>query len=223
MDGTSKIKSGYYLIPDASTNTKIYIQDAPKEILDINHHLVNYILDMDGKGAGVHDTINAGVSKFTGWKSYDNENMQSLLNWIGWEIQNNFCGQVQDFLPVFTHVWGMSYEVNDVTPAHAHDPAVVSWTYYPYVEDPKIAQPLEICTYPDGKIKKDLSMCAEHVQEKETQWGKCLLSIPPNTGQLVIFPSYVYHQVQRVTTPTDRYCIAGNVHHDFDNATSFNT
>ena len=41
---------------------------------------------------------------------------------IGWEIQNNFFGQVQDFLPVFTHVWGMSYEVNDVTPAHAHEP-----------------------------------------------------------------------------------------------------
>ena len=78
MDGTSKIKSGYYLIPDASTNTKIYIQDAPKEILDINHHLVNYILDMDGKGAGVHDTINAGVSKFTGWKSFDTPSMQYL-------------------------------------------------------------------------------------------------------------------------------------------------
>ena len=64
MDGTSKNKIWL------SFNTRLiykykslYIQDAPKEILDINHHLVNYILDMDGKGAGAHDTINAGVSK----------------------------------------------------------------------------------------------------------------------------------------------------------------
>ena len=56
---------------------------------------------MDGLGAGIHDTINAGVSKFTGWKSFDDEYMQSLLNWIGWEIQNNYLEQVPDLLPVF--------------------------------------------------------------------------------------------------------------------------
>ena len=120
MDGTSRLEAGFYKLPDVSTNTKLYIQDAPKEILEINHHLVNYILDMDGLGAGIHDTINAGVSKFTGWKSFDNEYMQSLLNWIGWEIQNNYLEQVPDFLPVFSQVWGMSYEANDVTHQHMH-------------------------------------------------------------------------------------------------------
>ena len=120
MDGTSRLEAGFYKLPDVSTNTKLYIQDAPKEILEINHHLVNYILDMDGLGAGIHDTINAGVSKFTGWKSFDDEYMQSLLNWIGWEIQNNYLEQVPDFLPVFSQVWGMSYEANDVTHQHMH-------------------------------------------------------------------------------------------------------
>ena len=69
----------------------------------------------------------------------------------------------------------------------------------------------------------DLSMCAEHVQDKTKQWGETLLTIPPHTGQLVIFPAYCYHQVKPVTVETQRYCIAGNVHHDFENATSFNT
>tara|TARA_A100001388_G_C28730520_1_gene481220 strand:- start:53 stop:706 length:654 start_codon:yes stop_codon:yes gene_type:complete len=211
MDGT------YNFIPDLSTNTKVYTTDAPQQIMDINHHLVNYILDMDGKGQGVHDTINAGVSKFTGWKSFDNSHMQHLLNWIGYEITNNFMTQIKDFLPVFSQVWGMEYNVNDVTPAHSHEPALVSFTYYPYIENPEIAQPLEICTFPDGSIEMDLSMCADHVQEKTHQWGKTMLSIPPHTGQLVVFPAYCFHQVKPVTVKTDRYCIAGNIHHDFEN------
>ena len=178
MDGT------YNYIPDLSTNTKVYTIDAPQEIMDINHHLVNYILDMDGKGQGVHDTINAGVSQFTGWKSFDNPHMQQLLDWVGQEIKRHLV-HVNDFLPVFSQVWGMGYEVNDVTPAHSHEPAFMSFTYYPYVEDPKIAQPLEICTFPDGSIEMDLSMCAAHMQEKTHQWGKTMLSIPPHTGQLL--------------------------------------
>ena len=149
--------------------------------------------------------------------------MQSLLNWIGWVTQNKFLNPKAQFLPVFSQVWGMKYEVNDVTPAHSHDPAVISFTYYPYIEDPKIAEPLEMSTFPNGSVKQDLSMCAEHVHDKEYQWGECIFSIPPHTGQLVIFPAYAFHQVQRVKTPTGRYCIAGNIHHDFDNATSFNT
>tara|TARA_Y100000114_G_scaffold21179_1_gene16995 strand:+ start:950 stop:1603 length:654 start_codon:yes stop_codon:yes gene_type:complete len=211
MDGT------YNFIPDLSTNTKVYTTDAPQQIMDINHHLVNYILDMDGKGQGVHDTINAGVSKFTGWKSFDSSHMQHLLDWIGYEITNNFMTQIKDFLPVFSQVWGMEYNVNDVTPAHSHEPALVSFTYYPYIENPEIAQPLEICTFPDGSIEMDLSMCADHVQEKTHQWGKTMLSIPPHTGQLVVFPAYCFHQVKPVTVKTDRYCIAGNIHHDFEN------
>ena len=209
MDGT------YNSLPDQSTDTRVLTIDAPKEIMDINHHLVNYILDMDGKGQGVHDTINAGVTKFTGWKSFDSPYMHQLLNWVGFEIKK-YLVHVPDFLPVFSQVWGMGYEVNDVTPAHSHEPAFMSFTYYPYVEDPEIAQPLELCKVPDGSIEIDLSNCAEHVQEKTKQWGEPLLSIPPHTGQLVVFPSYVYHQVKPVTVKTDRYCIAGNLHHDFE-------
>ena len=218
MDGTYN----WYDIPDVSTNTKVFTIDAPKEFRDINYNLVDYIHKQNGKGEGAHDSINAGVSLFTGWKSFDSPHMQQLLDWIG-SVIIGYNQSITDYLPVFTQVWGMGYELNDVTPAHNHDPAGISWTYYPYVEDPEIAQPLEICTVPDGSIEMDLSMCAVHVQDKTKQWGETLLTIPPHTGQLVIFPAYCYHQVKPVTVETQRYCIAGNVHHDFENATSFNT
>tara|TARA_B100000530_G_C15857587_1_gene447931 strand:- start:84 stop:740 length:657 start_codon:yes stop_codon:yes gene_type:complete len=218
MDGTYN----WHDIPDVSTNTKVFTIDAPKEFRDINYNLVDYIHKQNGKGEGAHDSINAGVSLFTGWKSFDSPHMQQLLDWIG-SVIIGYNQSITDYLPVFTQVWGMGYELNDVTPAHNHDPAGISWTYYPYVEDPEIAQPLEICTVPDGSIEMDLSMCAEHVQDKTKQWGETLLTIPPHTGQLVIFPAYCYHQVKPVTVETQRYCIAGNVHHDFENATSFNT
>ena len=68
----------------------------------------------------------------------------------------------------------------------------------------------------NGEIELDVSMCAEHIHDKSKQWGEPIFTIPPQTGQLVAFPSYVYHQVKPVTVECDRYCIAGNVHHDFE-------
>ena len=76
---------------------------------------------MDGKGQGVHDTINTGVTNFTGWKSFDSPYIHQLLDWVGYEV-TRFLSSVPDFLPVFSQVWGMGYEVNDVTPAHSHEP-----------------------------------------------------------------------------------------------------
>ena len=217
MDGT------FNLVGDKSVNTKVYTNTAPQDIYNLSEHLIEYIHDMNGKGAGGGDTINAGVSQFTGWKSFDSPYIRQLLDWIGYEIQMYWGRQIQDYRPVFSQVWGMGYDVNDVTPAHSHDPAHTSFTYYPYIENPEIAQPLEICKVPDGSIEMDLSECAEHVQDKTRQWGETLLTIPPHTGQLVIFPAYCFHQVKPVKIQTKRYCIAGNVHHDFENATSFNT
>ena len=126
----------FNFVGDQSVNTKVYTTIAPKEIYDLSNNLVDYIHEMDGKGEGVHDTINAGVSHFTGWKSFDSPYIQQLLDWIGYEIQE-YWSNIQDYKPVFTQVWGMGYNVNDVTPAHNHDPAHTSWTYYPYIEDTK--------------------------------------------------------------------------------------
>ena len=212
----------WYTLPDVSTSTKILTVDAPSDVSCLNEELKNLIdQDLGDQHTGSKETINAGVSTFTGWKFF-NETTDHLLSWIGHVIQNEYLINITGFLPVMTQVWGMKYQVNDVTPAHNHEPAVVSWTYYPYVEDQSKVQPLELCKFPDGSIELDLSSCAEHVQDKTKQWGETLLSIPPYTGQLVVFPSYVYHQVKPVKDNVGRYCIAGNVAHDFDASTMVN-
>ena len=33
MDGTSRLEAGFYKLPDVSTNTEVYIEYAPQEIL----------------------------------------------------------------------------------------------------------------------------------------------------------------------------------------------
>ena len=49
MDGRYK----YHDIPDKSVNTKVFTIDAPPDIHEINHHLVEYIHEKNGKGEGV--------------------------------------------------------------------------------------------------------------------------------------------------------------------------
>ena len=90
MDGTSRLETGYYELPDITTVTKAYIQYAPPEIMDINSYLVDYIKEMNGKGAGASESINAGVSEFTGWKSFDSEYILKLCDWIGHVIQYEY-------------------------------------------------------------------------------------------------------------------------------------
>ena len=211
MDGIFNPK--WYPLPDKTVSTVVLTLDAPDDVSCLNEELCR-LIDVPNEEQQ-YETINAGLSGFTGWKFF-NETTDHLVSWVGHVVKNFYLTQCTGFLPVMTQVWGMKYEKNDVSPAHNHDPSVVSWTYYPYIEDSNLVQPLELCEFPKGDIEIDLSMCAKHVQEKNKQWGEPLLSIPPYTGQLVVFPSYVYHQVKPIQTTTGRYCIACNIAHDFD-------
>ena len=212
----------WYILPDVSTNSHVLTVDAPEDVSCLNEELCN-LINLDSQEYGAKDSINAGLSKFTGWKFF-NETTDHLLSWVAHVVKNfYFYQQLGDtFLPVMTQVWGMKYQKNDLSPAHNHTPSIVSWTYYPRIEDSSKVQPLELCKVPDGSIELDLSNCAEHTKDKTKHWGETLLSIPPYTGQLVVFPSYTYHQVKPVEDNVERYCIAGNVAHDFDASTNVN-
>ena len=206
----------WYLIDDKSTNTHVLTVDAPDDVSCLNEGICN-LIDEDIDTGGDKQSINAGLSRFTGWKFF-NESTDHLLSWVAHVIKNCYFPQElgSTFLPVMTQVWGMKYQKNDVTPAHNHTPSIISWTYYPKIGDPNKVQPLELCKVPDGSIEIDLSNCAEHTKGKTKSWGEPLITIKPYTGQLVIFPSYVYHQVKPTKNNIDRYCVAGNVAHDFD-------
>lgn len=220
MDGVFS-NPQWYNLGDSSIRSNVLICDAPDDVLHLNKELKK-LIDSDIETGGSKDSINAGLTGFTGWKFF-NETTDHLMSWVGHVIQNHYLNpEMCKFLPVMTQVWGMKYEKNDVSPAHNHFPSIVSWTYYPYIEDSEKVQPLELCSYPSGEIEIDMSMCAEHVQDKGEQWGEPILSIPPHTGQLVVFPAYAYHQVKPVLETYGRYCVAGNVAHDFDASTMIN-
>ena len=210
----------WYELPDVSTNTKILILDAPEDVTCLNEELCN-LIDLDEQEYGPKDSINAGLSKFTGWKFY-NKTTDHLISWVAHVVKNYYFPQGLHFLPVVTQIWGMKYQKGDASPAHNHSPSIVSWTYYPRIEDSSKVQPLELCKVPEGDIELDLSNSAEHIKDMSKNWGEPLLSIPPYTGQLVVFPSYVYHQVKPVENNIERYCIAGNIAHDFDASTLVN-
>ena len=219
MDGIYNPK--WYRIPDISTNTYVLTVDAPDDVSCLNKDICN-LIDSDINTGGDKQSINAGLSKFTGWKFF-NETTVHLLSWVAHVVSKYYLEEEYiKFLPVMTQVWGMKYEKNDASPAHNHIPSIISWTYYPYIEDSEKVQPLELCKIPDGSIELDLSSCAEHQRSKTKQWGKPIISIKPYTGQLVVFPSYVYHQVKPVEETIGRYCVAGNVAHDFDASTMVN-
>jgi len=218
MDGIYKHE--WHDLNDSSTYSTVLTCDAPDDVTCLNEELVR-LIDSDINTGGSKESINAGLTGFTGWKFF-NETTDHLMSWVGHVIKNCYFPQDMKFLPVMTQVWGMKYEKNDVSPAHNHTPSVVSWTYYPYIEDSEKVQPLELCKTPNGDVELDLSACAEHVQDKTKNWGEVILSIPPHTGQLVVFPSYAYHQVKPVLETYGRYCIAGNVAHDFDASTLVN-
>ena len=219
MDGIFNPK--WYNLNDSSTFSNVLTCDAPDDVLCLNEELKN-LIDSDIETGGGKDSINAGLTRFTGWKFF-NKTTDHLMSWVAHVIKTCYLNpETNTFLPVMTQVWGMKYEKNDVSPAHNHFPSLVSWTYYPYIENSEKVQPLELCKVPTGNIEIDISMCAEHVQDKTKHWGEPILSIPPHTGQLVVFPAYAYHQVKPVLETYGRYCIAGNVSHDFDASTMVN-
>jgi len=184
----------------------IHTFQAPPDIMKLNERIVEIIHEEDGKGVGTSDTINANVSLFTGWKTFEPEEFQILMEWGGACIQEVSRSRFSiEILPIYTHCWGMKYNDGDCTPAHGHFPSLWSWTYYPKVDDN--TSPLQICSSLEGLEK------TERLDSKRFDQNPAL-SITPKTGQLVLFQSHIYHQVPLVEGQYDRYCVAANASHD---------
>ena len=68
---------------DVTDHPLIHVIDAPDPIMEINSDLIKVIDDLDNKGVGGYDSINAKVSTFTGWKTFDQPEFQKLMDWAG--------------------------------------------------------------------------------------------------------------------------------------------
>ena len=76
----------WYILPDVSTNSHVLTVDAPEDVSCLNEELCN-LIDLDSQEYGAKDSINAGLSKFTGWKFF-NETTDHLLSWVAHVVKN---------------------------------------------------------------------------------------------------------------------------------------
>lgn len=197
---------------DVTDHPLIHVIDAPDPIMEINSDLTKVIDDLDNKGVGGYDSINAKISTFTGWKTFDPPEFQKLMDWAGAvasEISESRFGV--NFVGTYTHCWGMRYHKGDYAPAHGHFPAVWSWVYYPYIEDEETAPPLQ---FPSNLTSIMEGQVEEKIDERRVI-DDVALSIPSKTGRLILFQSHLYHQVPKQPNDKKRYVVAGNMAHDF--------
>ena len=84
--------------------------------------------------------------------------------------------------------WGLIYNKGDSTEAHMHWPSLWSYTYC--VEACELCSPLVFptCNEPEEKLE-----------------------IVPRTGQMVLWPAWVMHEVPEHTCDHDRIMISGNL------------
>ena len=195
---------------DITDHPLVHVIEAPDNIMDINGELCKTIDELDNKGVGSYDSINAKVSTFTGWKTFEPEPFQTLMDWAGAvasEISLDRFGV--NFVGTYTHCWGMRYSKGDFSPAHGHFPAVWSWVYYPLINGENIA-PLQF----PYSLKSIMDDEGDRISETRII-DDVALSVPAQTGRLVLFQSHIYHQVPTITDDNLRYVIAGNMAHDF--------
>jgi len=188
----------------------IHVFDAPPEILKINDKLVTLIDENDALGVGGYDSINAKITKFTGWKSFEHFEFQMIMEWAGYLASlvshERFAIEIT---PVYTHCWGMKYEKDDYAPAHGHFPSLWSWVYYPYIEDSETASPLQF-----PRSLKTITNLDEDALDESRILDDVALSIPAKTGRLIMFQSHIYHQVPICKNNKPRYVMSGNLAND---------
>tara|TARA_B100001105_G_C22315250_1_gene409983 strand:+ start:316 stop:996 length:681 start_codon:yes stop_codon:yes gene_type:complete len=195
---------------DISDHAIIHVFDAPPEILEYNKKLVDLINKNDAQGVGGVDSINAKITKFTGWKSFEHFEFQIIMEWAGFlaSLVSHERFAI-DITPVYTHCWGMKYEKDDYSPAHGHFPSLWSWVYYPFIEDSATAAPLQF----PRSLKTMMNLDSDALDENRIL-NDIALSIPAKTGKLIMFQSHIYHQVPKCKNSKLRYVLAGNLTND---------
>ncbi len=75
----------WYPLPDKTVSTVVLTLDAPDDVSCLNEELCR-LIDVPNEEQK-YETINAGLSGFTGWKFF-NEHTDHLLSWFGTVVKN---------------------------------------------------------------------------------------------------------------------------------------
>jgi len=150
------------------------------------------------------------ISNGGGWQSNNLDlatpELQELFRVVGEKLNElhryfSFAGAMRQSI---TEAWININRRGDFNYDHTHPGCFFSCVYYvkgaPNQGNIELTTPIEAHAY---TIENDMV-------EAHNSYSGHALSIPPNTGELLIFPSWVLHRVKQNTTDDDRISIAMN-------------
>ena len=196
-----KQRNVYELFPDPIFHCKL------ENYKQINKELLNYILELQKKDKKGNNRSNRG-----GWHSpnFDIINPGPPINFInsfkdflkhiiedeiGWEYVPNKQRVVA--------MWAIINKKNSYNVKHNHQNCYLSSAYY--LKKPKNSgditffDPKEVKTYRFPEVEKHTSYSAESI------------TVKPEEGDLLIFPSYLYHDVGVNLSDEERIVVSFNI------------
>ena len=178
---------------------------------EINKELLNYILELQKSDKTGNAHSNKG-----GWHSqnFDIVNQGPPINFLNkikdylkHIISNEFGWKYVPNKQRIVAMWAIINKKNSFNVMHNHQNCYFSSAYY--VKKPKNSgditffDPKEAKTYRFPKI------------EKYTEYSSEAVTIKPEEGDLLIFPSYLYHSVGENLSEDDRIVVSFNVDIDY--------
>ena len=178
---------------------------------ETNKELLNYILELQK-----NDKIGNTHSNIGGWHSqnFDIVNQGPPINFLNkikdylkHIISNEFGWKYVHNKQRVVAMWAIINKKNSFNVSHNHQNCYFSSAYY--VKKPKNSgditffDPKEAKTYRFPKI------------EKNTEYSSEAVTIKPEEGDLLIFPSYLYHSVSENLSEDDRVVVSFNVDVDY--------
>ena len=178
---------------------------------ETNKELLNYILELQKNDKTGNTHSNKG-----GWHSqnFDIVNQGPPINFLNkikdylkHIISNEFGWKYVPNKQRIVAMWAIINKKNSFNVMHNHQNCYFSSAYY--VKKPKSSgditffDPKEAKTYRFPKI------------EKYTEYSAEAITIKPEEGDLLIFPSYLYHSVSENLSEDDRVVVSFNVDIDY--------
>ena len=178
---------------------------------ETNKELLNYILELQK-----NDKIGNTHSNKGGWHSqnFDIVNQGPPINFLNkikdylkHIISNEFGWKYVSNKQRVVAMWAIINSKNSFNVSHNHQNCYLSAAYY--VKKPQNSgditfyDPKEVRTYRSPRI------------EKYTDYSREAMTIKPEEGDLIVFPSYLYHEVGVNLSEENRVIISFNVDIDY--------
>lgn len=172
-----------------------------------NNDLQKYIYDLYEK-----DKIGVERSNINGWhsRSFDMGDINSPAHKFFKETREYVIEvfKVQGWKYVaekvrMTEMWAVINKKNNLNVAHTHPNNFLSAAYY--VKAPRNSGNIKFIS--SNSVKKE----RYPKLEEATEFNQSGVEIEPNEGDLLIFPSYLLHEVMKNETDEDRIVISFNI------------